>query len=300
MTAQSITRRRFLLITAVLPAATASARAHAAAPLAEWRGVALGAPSRVVLSGLSDDEASPIFATIRDEIARFEEIFSLFRPTSALSRLNATGRLKKPPSELTEVLDLSRAVWSASDGAFDPAVQRLWRARAEGDVTAGHDHHFDAASWSDTDVILSGGAELTLNGIAQGYITDRIAALLRAQGLTDLIVDTGEQRAVGGRPGGRGWRAHVTDPAGRLLQRLTLRDAALATSSPGATRLPDGQGHILDARTGRSATLWRTVSIRHDKAAVADALSTAACCLTAPRMDALLSRFPGADLVYRG
>jgi thiamine biosynthesis lipoprotein len=142
--------------------------------------------------------------------------------------------------------------------------------------------------------------ELTLNGVAQGYITDRIAGLLRELGLDDLIVDAGEQRALGERPEGGGWRVGVTDPSGRMLRRLTLSDAALATSSPRATLLPDGQGHILDARTGRSTAFWHTVSLRHDRAAVADALSTAACCLTARRMDAMLARFPGADLVYRG
>ncbi len=34
---------------------------------------------------------------------------------------------------------------------------------------------------------------------------DRVAALLEAEGLTDILIDTGEHRALGQMPGGGGW-----------------------------------------------------------------------------------------------
>ena len=42
---------------------------------------------------------------------------------------------------------------------------------------------------------------LTLNGIAQGYATDRVVAILRSEGIEHSLVDMGESRALGDGPG---------------------------------------------------------------------------------------------------
>ncbi|ABG31181.1 FAD:protein FMN transferase [Roseobacter denitrificans] len=299
MTQHGFSRRRFLNIAAALPLAGMSGRAMAAAPAARWHGVALGASSQIVLSGVSDAEAAPLFAQVRDEIARLEGIFSLHQNHSDLSRLNAAGCLDHPAPELLEVLSLSRSVWQASFGAFDPSVQPLWRARAAGGLPATRAQTFSDLTFSSQAVALRPGMALTFNGIAQGYITDRVAGLLRRAGLVDLIVDAGEQRAWGGRPGGGAWRVGISNPAGVILQEVSLRDRALATSSPRGTLLPDGAGHIIDARSGKSAQHWNTISLFHESAALADALSTAACCLTAAETDAMLRHFPEAELALR-
>ena len=44
------------------------------------------------------------------------------------------------------------------------------------------------------------GMAITLNGIAQGYITDRIATLLQDAGMGDVLLDIGEVRALGRHP----------------------------------------------------------------------------------------------------
>src|SRR5690606_10882163 len=53
------------------------------------------------------------------------------------------------------------------------------------------------------------GMALTLNGIAQGFITDRIVELLRAGGVTSTLADVGEIRALGRRPDGTPWRVGI-------------------------------------------------------------------------------------------
>ncbi|MEM7641628.1 MAG: FAD:protein FMN transferase [Pseudomonadota bacterium] len=299
MTRIGLARRRVLQIAAALPLVGLSPRAMAAAPVARWQGTALGAESQIVLSGLQAGEAAPVFAMVRDEIARLEGVFSLYLGQSQLSRLNETGVLQRPGAELLEVLSLSHAVWDASLGAFDPSVQPLWRARAMGHAPARRSGDFGDVRFSADAVTLRPGLALTLNGIAQGYITDRVAELLRRQGLTDLVVDAGEQRALGARPGGGGWRLGVAEPGGAVVARLSLTDRALATSSSLGTLLADGGGHILDGRSGVSAARWSTVSVTHDSAAVADALSTAGCCLTVEETERMLARFDGARLAYR-
>ena len=210
----TLTRRRFLSISA---AAVARPRAAAARETARWAGVALGARAGMTLAGITPHDARPVFARLEAEIARLERIFSLYRDDSALVRLNRAGRLPAPPPELLEVLTLSDALHAASDGAFDPSVQPLWRALATGGdaaaaraATGWHDVRFDEGGVR----LLRSGMALTLNGIAQGYVTDRIAALLRSQGLRDVLVDIGEVAALGRGADGRAWRAGIATPAG--------------------------------------------------------------------------------------
>ena len=187
-------------------------------------------------------------AACRDEITRLERIFSLYRADSALSRLNRQGRLDAPPLELVELLAFSARVSAATGGAFDVTVQPLW------DLYAGHfaDPAADPAGpaerrslppwhWSTGARSRSTpagshfsrpGMAVTLNGVAQGYITDRIADLLRGRGFDNVLVELGEIRALGRHPDGTPWRAGIADPRNpsTVLLELPLADIALATS----------------------------------------------------------------------
>jgi thiamine biosynthesis lipoprotein len=140
---------------------------------------------------------------------------------------------------------------------------------------------------------------LTLNGIAQGFIADRVAGLLAAEGLTDILVDTGELRALGSTPTGGDWPVDLADGAGSL----GLRDQALASSAPLGTVFDAAgtAGHILDPRSGATARpRFRLVSVTAPSAALADGLSTALCLMDRPQIDATLARFPAARLAYLG
>lgn len=290
------TRRRFLTISA---AALALPSAAVAGDTARWAGYALGARASMTLAGISPIHARPVFARLEAEIARLERVFSLYRDDSALMRLNRTGGLQAPPPELLEVLTLADALHAASGGAFDPSVQPLWQALATGGdaeaarAAVGWDGvRFDAGGVR----LLRPGMALTLNGIAQGYITDRIAALLRAQGLRDVLVDIGEVVALGRKPDGTSWQAGIATPARDIIHLVTLRDRALATSAPMGTVLGDGQGHILDPRGhGPRNTL---VSVSAPRAALADGLSTALCLLGRDAVEKAISRFDGAAVEY--
>jgi thiamine biosynthesis lipoprotein len=120
---------------------------------------------------------------------------------------------------------------------------------------------------------------VTLNGIAQGYITDRVADLLRARGWSNILIDLGEVRALDDHPEGRPWSIAIRDPKqpDQFLTRLSLRDQAVATSAGGATTF-DGNGrhhHLFTPETGRSASAYMAVTVVADRAVTADALSTA-------------------------
>ncbi|WP_170369490.1 FAD:protein FMN transferase [Ruegeria arenilitoris] len=292
-----LSRRRFLTISAACAALPTVARA---APVARWRGTALGAPASLQLGGLSNAQAALIIAALEAELDRLENIFSLYRPDSQLSRLNRDGTLTAPAPELLQVLTQSAALHDATGGAFDPTVQPLWMALASGAPDAEVERSRALVGWQGVSVSAEairlphpGRAALTLNGIAQGAVTDRIAALLRAQGLTDVLVDMGEIAAIGSRDDGSDWRVGLAGPEG-VTRRIELRDRAVATSAPDATQLAGRHGHILGPQG--QPVRHRAVSVSAPDAALADGLSTALCLLPADRIAPVLQRFPEARL----
>ena len=303
-----LTRRRFLAVSAA--AMTLPYGANAKPAVARWRGIALGANASMTLVGLEDAAAREIFTAVEAEIARLEAIFSLHRGDSALSRLNQSGKLRAPPPELLELIALSGALHRATNGAFDPTIQPLWqlhaRRAAEG-LRPRHDEIAEAqrrSGWrylrSDTRSLSFDrpGMALTFNGIAQGYIADRVAALLRARGLTDVLIDMGEIAALGRRPDGAAWRAGIALPEGGVVREVTLGERALATSAPHGTLLDRAGevGHILDPRSGRPAGRWQLVSVAAGRAALADGLSTAFCLMDEEAIATILAAYPDATL----
>ncbi|WBU58949.1 FAD:protein FMN transferase [Paracoccus albus] len=297
-------RRRFLSIAAGL--AVAPAFPSLAAPsVRQWHGTALGAAATIAME---HPDADRLIDVALGEINRLERVFSLYRDDSALSRLNAEGRLSAPPFELLECLSLCDRVHAASGGLFDPTVQPLWSAYAKGWAQDGGPDDADIrrasaqTGWQDVQFdpaevrLLRPGMALTLNGVAQGVIADRVAELLRHEGLTDVLVDAGEVVAAGSTPDGKDWP--VTLQGG---QRITLRDRAVATSARRGTVFdPQGRvGHILHPAHGAGPDDPDTVvSISARSAGMADALTTAACLMQDKRsVTRMLAAFPDTRLL---
>jgi thiamine biosynthesis lipoprotein len=280
-------RRRFLRIAAAAGLVAASpARAFRLDPV-EWRGVALGAPARMIIHHEDRAEAIRLVDACAAEIARLESIFSLYRADSALVRLNRAGHLSAPPLDLVVLMAAADKAWRDSGGAFDATVQPLWTlyaghfrqpgAAPMGPPQAAIDAVLDTVGWQhvrfDAQSISFArpGMALTFNGIAQGYVTDRIAALLRGAGMRNVLVDMGEIAANGPHADGTAWRVGLPDGSG-----CDLRQGGLAVSSADGTRFSSHVHHIFDPRTGRSpAPFGAWTMVRAATAVEADARSTA-------------------------
>jgi thiamine biosynthesis lipoprotein len=305
-----LTRRRAITI---LAAATAGALAGGPALSPddhEWRGIAMGADATIRFNGIDRGAARAAIALVEAEIDRLEAGLSLFRQESELCRLNREGFLRSPSADLRRALTLAIDTAATSGGLFDPTVQPLWEVHADWfaakpDAEAPPDELIARARTSvdwrkiriaADSIELGQSQRVTLNGLGQGYVTDRIAELLAGRGLRHVLVDLGEQRAIDTRLDGKPWQVWRAEAA-----PIRLRHGALATSEGAGCVLGAGGAahHLFDPRSGRSASCWKNVSVHHRSAAVADALSTTFYIATADEIAALLTRFPGTVIWAR-
>lgn len=294
-----IDRRRFLTISAaVAGAALLAPRGLLAAPQATvWRGQAMGAPTTLILNHPDPARAQVLLRETAAELRRLEAIFTLYRAESELSRLNRDGYLLAPSPEMLAALRLASDVHAATGGRFDPTVQPLWRAYATGDAqaiaAARPSLGFQRIRISRERILMAPGQALTLNGIAQGVITDRITDLLRAGGAEHTLVDMGEFRAIGGRSAHEPWAVTLAG-GGQAL----LTDRALATTEARGFCF-DAEGRLpqlIDPATGTARTDWARVSVIADSAGLADGLSTGLSLAPAPAIRAALDRLPGVEV----
>lgn len=315
------TRRRALRIfagVAGLPLMIAAVRATASKAQAyTWHGDVLGAASELTLWHTDAAFARATILKARTEIERLERIFSLYRPDSEISRLNASGKLTNPSRDLLALIDQSQRLGELSNGAFDISVQPLWTL-------------YEAHFWSHTDTqpdfvsrahdtaralvdfrnIDSGtgsiqfarpGMAITLNSIAQGRITDAIADLLRNEGFESAVVDLGEIRTLGRHPDGRPWRLGIPDSKspGALERTVELDNTALAVSGGYGTTFDDSGRvhHIFDPRTGESANGIIDAAVIGPSATIANGLATALCAAGEELASALLAAYPGTRAI---
>lgn len=301
MTSNRPTRRRFLRIMAAAPVLATTA--SMADDRSEWRGSALGAEISIVFDGLGRKSRQAAIERIMAEIERQEAIFSLQDARSELSRLNAAARLDSPSPDMLHLLSVSREIHKATNRRFDPTVQSLWRFYVEWygadrarsrppDIAlarCGQKVGFDEVHVGPNGVEMPRNFALTLNGIAQGHITDRGVAILKDLGFTRVLADLGEIGAIGPRATGDSWRIARPDGA-----TIPLQDAALSTSAGSGTRLADnGDHHIFDPVSLRPARIWNWMSVAHPSATIADGLSTGLYCLSPEECVRAIGAFPG-------
>lgn len=308
-----VDRRRFIAISAAaagvglipLGGSQKSAGSH----LVEWRGASLGAVATIRIHHTDRATAQRLLRQVVSETRRLETVFSLYRPDSSLCELNRQGVLVAPPAELSELLTLCDHFWRLTQGMFDPTVQPLWRCYAdyfamnrtsEGPSAAKRKEALELVGWErvrfDRDKVVFDrrGMGLTLNGIAQGYITDRVVELLRAAGIESCLVDMGEIRGLGAHPDGRPWEVALEAPSGAFDEdrSISIVNKAVATSGAAGFRF-DEQGrfnHLFDPSTGACAYPARNLTVVAATAVTADALSTAFALMDEEGIKSVLAR----------
>ncbi len=289
-------RRRVLRLAAYSTAALMTPSALWAstnsAQIYSWYGRALGAETSIQLYHHQKEEAENILKEAVAIIRKYEAIFSLFDDNSEVARLNKAGKLDRPSAEFIKLITISQNFSHQTDGAFDISIQPLWNLyknhfsnNNQLDLNEQISHVIGSVGWQNISVdhgkiaFKKPTMSVSFNGIAQGYITDKVTEFLSSQGFDHTLVDIGEYRAGGTQANGEPWQIGLLDPFDQvsIASVMPISKGALATSG-GYGDMFDGTGkyhHIFNAKTGLSSDLYASVSVKAADATTADALSTA-------------------------
>lgn len=243
-----------------------------------------GTRVEVLVYGVAEDRARAGMATVLREFDRMHQAYHAWQ-TSELTRLNqaiARGERAIPVSaELAEMLREAKEISERGDELFDPALGRLialWGFHNDEfkpvlpDATelarlVAIKPRMSDLSIQDNQVSSRNRAvSLDLGGYAKGFALDRAAALLKAAGIDNALINIGGNVMALGSKGDKPWRIGIQHPRSTTpLATLTLKDGEAVGTSGDYQRYfeLDGQRycHILDPRTGMPATGTEAVTI---------------------------------------
>ena len=290
-------RRRFLKIIGLASIGAISGTALVKLTKADilkkvtWQGIALGSPAEITIYHPNQKEAEDILSESHKKLVQLENLFSLYKENSQLSMLNKNGYVKNPHPDMLALINLSKKYAEMTDGAFDVTVQPLWNLYNEAFIKTNKppleseiEKTLSLVDWRSISVSKNlinyekEGMSSTLNGIAQGYITDKISEHLINSGINNTLVQLGEYRGIGDHPDGRPWRLLLSNPEHTdSIGEIEFTNAAVATSAGLGTPfdLTGKHHHIFDPKNGYNANNYLQVSVTSKTAAEADALATA-------------------------
>jgi thiamine biosynthesis lipoprotein len=147
------------------------------------------------------------------------------------------------------------------------------------------------------------GMKLGLGGIGQGYIADKIKALLQSNGcVAGLVNVSGDISTWGKQPNGEQWKVGIKNPMNKnkIFATFPLEDTAVETSGSYEKYVTfNGKrySHIIDTRTGYPATGLISVSVFAKTTELADALATGVFVLGKDAGMNLVNQLPGISCI---
>jgi thiamine biosynthesis lipoprotein len=270
---------------------------------------AMGSVFEIVTYGTNSTQASHAMNHAFQEIDRLEQVMSIYKPASELSRLNSTAQLQSQTvsPDLYQVIQESLHYSELTEGEFDVTVGPLaerWKAVGRGEQapsSAEKKRLRSCVGYRQVELIPpnkirfhSSRLAIDLGAIGKGYAVDRAAAVLHGCGIESALINSGGSTyyAMGRPPGQSGWLVHLCDPSAHLGPHVLLNENSVSTSQqtpPSLLGMPSF-GHIIDAVAGKPLESATAVSVVAESATTSDALSTALL---------LMGRAKGRDLVKR-
>ena len=267
----NVTRRRFLTISAAATLLSGERYDEY-----RWAGKALGAETSLVFRA-PKDMAEDTISSVLGLVERFENTFSIYRDTSEISTLNQVAYVK--PSKLFfELAGYVDDIYRNSNGYFDPTIQSVWGQTHD----LINDQRWQNVTLTRDRIVLPENTQISFNGIAQGFLTDLVAAHLRTHGFKDVLVNFGEFKGIGGP-----WNVGLQQPNG--FRSVRLNNTAIATSAPNAMRQSNGSSHMINP-FGDKNIEYMSVSVEHHSAMIADALSTSFVFMSPDKIQNVISK----------
>ncbi|MBA4154699.1 FAD:protein FMN transferase [Flavobacterium sp.] len=230
------------------------------------------------------------------EVKRIENLISDWIPTTQISTVNQKAGIEpvKVDREVFELVERAIKISQLTSGAFDisyASMDKIWKF--DGSMTAMPSEEAiknSVAKVGYQNIILNEnkstlflknkGMKIGLGGIGQGYIADKIKALLVQNGCQSGIVNvSGDIFAWGKQPDGKPWTVAIVNPMNKnkVFATFPLEDSAVETSGSYekfVTFNGKRYSHIIDPRTGYPASGIVSVSVFAKTTELADALAT--------------------------
>ena len=251
------------------------------------------------------------------ELRRIDNLMSHYKPESQLSQINqyANERPVQVDKELFDLIKLSTHYSEITEGAFDityASVGYLYdyprhihpteeQIREKLPAVNWHNMLLDEAHH--TVRFEHPGMRIDLGGIGKGYAVDRGIDVLKARGIDRALVTAGgDSRIIGDRMG-RPWLIAIRHPdnPSKVVTRIPLADSAVSTSGDYERYFDEGgvrYHHIIDPRTGHSASKVRSATILAPTATQTDGMSKTAFVLGAEKALEIINRMPEYDAVF--
>ncbi len=272
---------------------------------------AMGTRCRVSLVEPNRKATNDFLQSLLEWVSDFEAKYSRFIDSSLISRINAAAG--QHPVEIDEetnrILSLCAELHFFTQRVFDPTTLPLirlwdWKKNPAGLPSADAIARArELVGWNlvqrtaNSVYLPKTGMALDLGGIGKEYAVDIVLQMGGTHGISNLLVDFGQDLRVQGKPPGKpAWHIGLEDPnnPGSCWGSVAATDRAVASSGDYLRHFVlNGKryGHILDPRTGYPAeTDCLAVSIVAPSCTMAGILSTSAF---------ILGPKAGYDMIHR-
>ena len=256
----------------------------------------LGSPFEITVVAKDTIQANEYIDSAVNEVKRIENLISDWIPTTQISEVNRNAGLKpvKVDAEVIELVTRANKISKLTNGAFDisyASMDKIWKF--DGSMKAmptpeaikksvekiGY-QNIILNELDKTIFLKTVGMKLGLGGIGQGYIADKVKAVLQSKGCTSGIVNvSGDINTWGKQIDGKLWSVGIINPMNKnkVFATFPLEDSAVETSgSYEKFVIFNGirYSHIIDPRTGYPATGIVSVSVFAKQTEIADAMAT--------------------------
>lgn len=256
----------------------------------------LGSPFEMTVVAQDTVEGNYFIQKAIDEVKRIEHLISDWIPNTQISKVNQSAGITpvKVDQEVFQLIDRAIKISKLTNGAFDisyASMDKIWKfdgsmkemptEEAIKNSVAKVGYQNIILNEKESTIFLKNkGMKLGLGGIGQGYIADKVKALLIESGCKSGIVNvSGDIFAWGKQPDGKPWTVAIVNPINKnkVFATFPLEDSAVETSGSYEKYVTfNGKrySHIIDPRTGYPATGIVSVSVFAKTTEVADALAT--------------------------
>ncbi|MCZ8196669.1 MAG: FAD:protein FMN transferase [Flavobacterium sp.] len=256
----------------------------------------LGSPFEITVVAKDSIQGNQFAEMAVNEVKRIENLISDWIPTTQISQVNQNAGIKpiKVDDEVYELVERAIKVSKLTNGAFDisyASMDKIWKFDGSMKVMPTEEAiKKSVAKVGYQNIVLdenektiflkNEGMKLGLGGIGQGYIADKIKALLQSKGCTSGIVNvSGDINTWGKQLDGKPWTVGIVNPMNKnkVFATFPLEDSAVETSGSYEKFVIFNNirySHIIDPRTGYPAQGIVSVSVFAKQTEIADALAT--------------------------